>query len=49
MPTDRRATPCAWRVDPVGSVNQRRVLTRRSQDVARLYAPTPDAQVIVIT
>lgn len=30
-------------------VNQRRVLTRRAQDVARLYAPTPDAQVIVIT
>jgi len=32
-----------------GYVNQRRVLTRRAQDVARLYAPTPDAQVIVIT
>ncbi|HML14054.1 MAG TPA: hypothetical protein VK456_12165, partial [Xanthobacteraceae bacterium] len=31
-----------------GYINQRRVLERRAAEVARLYAPAPDAEVIVI-
>jgi feruloyl-CoA synthase len=38
----------AGEITDKGYVNQRRVLTRRAQDVARLFAEPPDAEVIQI-